>query len=485
MSSTRSGPPNAYTRAQADADEAASPSGLRGEMGVIGVLMQAIAHMAPATGIAFSAAAIFAVTLVAAPVSIAIAGVIVLMLGICLTQLAKHLPSAGGYFTYVSRGVGPRAGFFTSWLYFLYDPLLIGAVWMFAGKITESALASEYGITVPWWAITLVGVAAVTVLSFRGMSVSARAVVVVGILEVVIIAALAIHGLLSPGPGGFSWAPFDPGNAPSLTALYLGVVFGVFLYTGFETVTPLAEETRNPRRTLPLAIVISILITVVVYVFCSWGVMIGWGIDDIDGLAGDGSPLFTLAARLWDGAWLLVLLAVFNSVIALSIAAQNASTRVFYAMARVGALPRPLARIHPRFHTPVGGIALQTVITLIVCVAGGLLLGPLDTLVVVGLAVVLVMALVYSIGNLAVWRLYRREHRAEFNPVLHAMLPALSSAALLWVAYKSVYPLPEGSAGWAPLAVLLWIISGVVVTWYLGRPARRQWMEQAGQVMSE
>ncbi|MGE0215587.1 amino acid permease, partial [Mycolicibacterium sp.] len=119
MSSTRSGPPNAYTRAQADADEAASPSGLRGEMGVIGVLMQAIAHMAPATGVAFSAAAIFAVTLVAAPVSIAIAGVIVLMLGICLTQLAKHLPSAGGYFTYVSRGVGPRAGFFTSWLYFL------------------------------------------------------------------------------------------------------------------------------------------------------------------------------------------------------------------------------------------------------------------------------------------------------------------------------------------------------------------------------
>ncbi|GAA1653086.1 hypothetical protein [Mycolicibacterium murale] len=95
------------------------------------------------------------------------------------------------------------------------------------------------------------------------------------------------------------------------------------------------------------------------------------------------------------------------------------------------------------------------------------------------------MALVYSIGNLAVWRLYRGERRAEFNIALHAALPLVSSVALLWVGFKSVVPLPAGSAGWAPIAVVVWIVIGVGLTWYLGRPSRRQWMARAGEVMSE
>lgn len=60
---------------------------------------------------------------IASPLAYGIAFLIVLMLGVCLVQLALHLPSAGGYYTYVSRSLNPRAGFLTAWMFFLYDPL--------------------------------------------------------------------------------------------------------------------------------------------------------------------------------------------------------------------------------------------------------------------------------------------------------------------------------------------------------------------------
>src|SRR2546426_6833692 len=104
--------------------EAASTEGrLRsGALGLSGVLMQGITHIAPATAILFTIQLTTSYSGVTAPLAYLVAFLIVMMLGVSLTQLAKHLPSAGGYYTYVSRTVSPRAGFLTSWLFFLYEP---------------------------------------------------------------------------------------------------------------------------------------------------------------------------------------------------------------------------------------------------------------------------------------------------------------------------------------------------------------------------
>jgi amino acid transporter len=469
----------------ADSETTGRAPQLKGNLGTPGVLMQAIGHIGPATGAAFAASGIVALTLGAAPVALLVAGLIVMLIGVGLTQLARYLPSAGGYFTYVSRGVGPRAGFFVAWLSFLYDPILIAAVWAFAGAITESILRSEYGIHVPWWAIWAAGVALVTLFSYRGVELSVRVIVALGVLEIIAVLALAISGLIDPGPGGFSLKPFDPGSAPNFNSLYLGVVFSIFLFTGFESVAPLAEESRDPRRTLPKAIMISILITTVVYVLAGWGMLVGWGVNRPGSFAADPSPLFTLGHRLWGGAWIILLVAVLNSVLAVTLAAQNSATRVFFAMARSGVLPRWLSRVHRKHHTPVAAIALQTVITLALGLIGGEVLGPIDMLVFGGLATTLSMVLVYSMGNLAVWRLFRNEHRAEFHLGLHLLAPALSSAALLWVGYKSVAPLPTGAAKWAPVLVGAWIVSGAALTWWVSRPGRSHWMERARMIMGD
>src|SRR5579875_1335339 len=87
-----------------------------GALGLPPILMQAVTHIAPAVGLVLS------IQYITSPLAFVIAFLIVLTLGISLTQLARYLPSAGGYYTYVSRTVHPRAGWLTAWLYFLYDP---------------------------------------------------------------------------------------------------------------------------------------------------------------------------------------------------------------------------------------------------------------------------------------------------------------------------------------------------------------------------
>jgi amino acid transporter len=129
----------------------------RGALGLTGATMQAITHIAPAIAAFFFTTAVVGFTGVVAPLAYLIGVVIVLMLGSTLVQLSKHLPSAGGYYTYISRAIHPRAGFLTSWMYIFYSPLAGGPIYGFFGFILANELKTNYSINVPWlWWVCIV-----------------------------------------------------------------------------------------------------------------------------------------------------------------------------------------------------------------------------------------------------------------------------------------------------------------------------------------
>ena len=90
-----------------------------GAVGLAGAVMQNVTHIAPAIAAFFFTATIVSFSGAHAPLAYFLGFLVVLALGMCLVQLAKRFPSAGGYFTYVSRTVGPRAGFLTGWMFVL------------------------------------------------------------------------------------------------------------------------------------------------------------------------------------------------------------------------------------------------------------------------------------------------------------------------------------------------------------------------------
>src|SRR5256884_3155181 len=285
-------------------------------LGLIGVTMQAITHIAPAIAALFFTQFIVSLAGITAPLAYVVGVLVVLMLGNTLVQFSKHLPSAGGYYTYVSRALSPRAGFITSWMYVLYSPLSGGPIYGFFGFILAGELKAHYDINVPWlwWACILVGAPIVAFLQYRGIRISVRTVVVLGAAEILIVLALAITGFANPGPGGVSLGVFNFNNKIALSGFALAVVLAVQGLTGWEAAAPLAEETRDPKRNVPRSVMLSICILGAFLVFTFWGIITGFGPSAVDKLIGSPDlPGLALAHLHWGGAWWLILAPVFTS----------------------------------------------------------------------------------------------------------------------------------------------------------------------------
>ena len=175
-------------------DPAARGGGVQSDLeadaiGLLGATMQAITHIAPAIAGFFFTAFIVSLAGITAPLAYFIGFLVVLMLGSTLAQLSKHMPSAGGYYTYVSRGLNPRLGFLTSWMYILYSPVTGGPVAGFFGYIVQGELLSNWNIDVPWlwWVTILVFCPLTAFLQWRDIKLSARFMLITGGLEMIIV----------------------------------------------------------------------------------------------------------------------------------------------------------------------------------------------------------------------------------------------------------------------------------------------------------
>jgi amino acid transporter len=428
------------------------------------VLMQSITHIAPAVGLVFVLQFITTMAGIAAPLAFAMAFFIVLAIAVCMVQLALHLPSAGGYYTYVSRALNPKAGFLAAWMFFLYEPPTPALNLAFLSFMLHNIFKMEAGINCPWYVFFLTAVCLITVLTYRGIEISATCVMWLTGIEILIVVCLAVAGFMHPGDGRVHLQDFASWHSFRQKGFYLAVVFSILIFTGFESVAPLAEETRDPKRTLPRAVLLSTTFTGVLFVVCSMAILTGWGNSHIASFAASTeAPVILLAKRLWGTAWVLVLIAVTNSILAVAIAGNNAATRVFFAMGRARSLPAVLDYVHPRFQTPRNAILFQTLLTLAIGLGVGFWIGPDQEYYVGGVAMTMGLMFIYCAGNVGVFFYYRRERPAEFHFFLHFLLPLLSTISLLWVTYKSAVPLPEPPVRYAPILAGVWLFAGVVV----------------------
>jgi amino acid transporter len=462
-----------------------------GALSLVDALFQNITHIAPAIAGFFFTQFVVGLAGASAVLAYLIGVLVVLGLGTCLAILAKHFPSAGGYFTYISRTVHPRAGFLSAWTFIFYSPIVTGPVCAFFGFVMENQLKAAYGFRFPWWAFVLIAVPAVTVLMLLGITLSVRTIVILGTLEMLIVLALALSGLADPGPGGFTFRVFDPSFDPGHVAVaggfFLAVVFSIQGLTGWEAAVPLAEETENPRRNVPRAIIGSVVILGVLLVIAYWGQIVGWGTNDVKGLTGSPTlPAFVLATKYWGGAWPVVLVAMFSSTIAVALATQNVATRMWYGMARQGALPKVVAKVDPKRKTPVVAILVQFVMAMGIGLGVGFYLGPDVTFFfLVGLTLVLAIIFVYVMANFGLVFYYWRERRSEFNWFFHFLLPLGTSGLLAYSVVKSFEPFPPEPYGYSPAIVGGWMLVGVGVLFYLKRRGKEEWLAKAGAIVEE
>lgn len=457
----------------------------RGSITLPGVLMQSVTAISPAIAGLFTVAGTAGQAGVTAPLAYLGAFVIALLLGSVLVQFSKHISSVGSYFTFTSRSLGVRAGIVVGWVYLLFYPVVVAQVGSFMGDSLEQTLKAEYGITFPWWIFMVVIIAFVAFTAWRGVELSIKLLIVMGAIEIIVVLALSIWGFVLPGDGGITLDWVIPSNAPSTSGLFLGVVFAIFALTGWDAAAPLAEESVEPRRTVPRAVIGSIVILGVFLVIASWGQMSGFGANDVDGFVESGVPGFVLAKEYWGPAWVIVPLALLNSAIAVAIAATNASVRFILGLSRAGVLPASLSKVHPRFKTPTNAIILQTVVNVLLGIVLPFLIGVGNVYGVTGFWFTFSLAVVYVISNVGLFVFYRKQHRDEFNWFLHFVVPLLGIIGLVVLVFFSVYPaLPPFPISLAPIVVLAWTVIGIVVMLVVYRGPQKAKIDAAARADS-
>src|SRR5258708_5046423 len=349
-------------------------------IGFPGVLFQSITTMAPAGAVAFSLGAAIPFTGGALPLAVGLALIICIFVALNIGSMARYLPSAGGYFTYVSRGLGSQVGWLTGWLFTFVYIFLIPLTLLVLGPVTDSFLSSTFHFSLGpnGWAIYAVIWAAISFsLTYFGIKISADVGIILGAIEICVFLVLSIWLIITAGRSN-TLATFNPASSfQSGLGGWQGVLFGmlfVFLaFSGFESSATLGEETRNPRRTVPRAILLATVCIGVFYVFCSYAGVVGWNLDKISAYPSNSNPWGALATKVWGPLAFIVILTILNSSLGNTNAGVIAGARQLYAMGRIKALPGVLGRTN-RYNTPGLPFTLALALPPLIAVSPSLIL---------------------------------------------------------------------------------------------------------------
>ena len=448
-------------------------------VGLPGVLFQSITMMAPAAAVAFAFFPGIATAGGSFPLAVVLALVACMLLALSIGQLAIHLPAAGGFYTYVSRGLGRSLGFLTGWLtipvYLLFMPVNL----LVFGFVAEGFVQAEFKVDIAWWIWAIPLAVVMGLLTFLGIRISARTLVVLGLIEIVTFLLLSFF-LLGHAPDGNTAQAFTPAlsGSPDLggwKAVLQGAVFAFTAFIGFESAAPLAEESRDARRIIPRAIFISALIIGLFFVLTSYAGVAGYGFDhifpssptDMHSYITDPSatPWLTLAEAVWGQAGLVIVsLVLLNSAAANTAAGYTALGRIIFAMGRAGALPAFLGRLHSRYRSPYVVLVLGGLISIGLAIWVTKAYGPLPGNLTLILAVLTLCILVAYIGvSITVFFYYRREHPGDFNVVLHAVIPFLATLLVAAVLFAQFYPVqPTFPANLAAPIAAGWLVVGII-----------------------
>src|SRR6266516_2561184 len=309
----------------------------------------------------------------AAPLAARIGAVGVLALGWVITMYASRYRGAGAIYDYLRR-INPILGMFAAGMYFVGTLVLDAGGYLVIGLLCSQVLANYLGWNVPWWVASLVAAALLFTVNHLGVKVATRVQLTLTGISVIPLLILALAILFKGGDAGLTLQAFNPTLVP-LNGLFIGVLFAITLFIGFETAAVLGEETTNPRRSILRAVIYTVLIGAAFYLLMIYSSAIGFGLNHTDKWATDPLALDTLATR-YVGSWLAVLIdiAVLLDALAVMSAFMATTARGWFAVARAGLLPSPLAR-QSRFGTPLGGNLLVIIVVLVVTVVTAIVLG--------------------------------------------------------------------------------------------------------------
>jgi amino acid transporter len=430
-------------------------------LGVTGVIYFVMSAAAPLTATAGVVTTGYAVSeLNGIPVAFLAVGVIMAIFSVGYVAMARHMVNAGAFYAYISQGLGKTPGIMAAWVALLSYNAMVFCLY---GAISAAALPlveKFFGFSPPWWIIALLVWAIVGVLGVMRVEVNGNILAVLLTLEVLVIVLFDFTNLLHPAVGGLSVETLSPGAlfAPGIGALLAIVNLG---FIGYESSVVFAEESRNPRRTVPIATYLAVAIISILYAFSAWTMTVATGPGNIVAVAQrDGAETFFKMTEPHLGSGIITIAQTLfvTGVFACSVSFHNTTARYIFALGRERVFPETFGRTVARSGAPKAASIAQTVLGFLIIVFFAIFgLDPLVHLfyyvgTVGGVGILLLML----VTSLAVIGYFRHRPEAE-NTWRRLVAPAIATVALTVVMILVL----------ANMSTLLGVEEGDPIAWML------------------
>jgi amino acid transporter len=462
-------------------------------VGLIGVLFLTVTGAAPISAMLFNVpVGVGYGNGLGVPAAFLVATIVLLIFSIGYAAMARKVTAVGGFYSFISHGLGRELGmamgFGSVVAYSVFEASLCGGfAYFFNLKILELT-----GANVPWPYLALFMVALIAILTYFDVRLSSILLGIALIGEVVILLIFDIGIFANPGVNAQlaavnpvnAFQGFEAHNELAAGAAGIGLFFAFWSWVGFEMAPNYGEESRDPKRIVPLSLYISVVGLGIFYIITSWAAVSGYPVlDDAIKQAQTNSAQFFLApATQLIGPWVAVVMSylILTGAFACGMAFHNTAARYFYSLGRERVLPAALGRTHPTYRSPYVASLTQSAIAAVIILLFWIFAGGDDPntqayLMVYGLMAVLGTILVMvaqAIVSLAIIAYFRTHHRNEhhwWSTFLAPLLAFVLQAYVLWLLVSNIDFLGGGFAlaDWLlPIAVIVLAI-GLAGAFYL------------------
>ncbi len=435
-----------------------------------GLVSQSIAGMAPTCDVVAFMTAGAAFALVALPLSYLLAFGLTFIEVNTLYHLSKHRGSAGGYYSYVSAGLGPRAALVTGLMVIFYQLVSVAGVPVYVAGVFLPGLAKAYlGTALPSWfwvPMILFFIGVPWALSVAGIRPTVKTLVLTSATEIVfLIVASAV--IIARSPLRTPLHPFDLA-AVGVKGVALGMIFAITSFIGVGSHAPLGEEAKGVRtqqgRLIGKAAILSLTMVAVALTISAYALTVGWGQAAMASFASSPAPGVTVFLRYLGpvGAVALVVLAI-NSALMDDTALLNSTARVLYAVSRDRLLQTSFSVVN-RHRAPAAALSAVAALATAVGLGFGLWLGPAGAFDVLTTAVLFGLVTAHTLMNVSLMRISYRERRAT-QVLFHLVLPVVAMALFWFVLYESVVPFAFPLA-WAAVLWAVVLAGALAWTWW-------------------
>ena len=391
----------------------------------------------------------------------AFGSLMLLAVALNIRVFARRSASAGSLYEYARRAFGARGALLCGWA-LLWAYALVGVAGITGFAVFASALLAAIHVTLPPIVPVALCLGIAFACSFRDIRLSTITLLLLEAgsvtLILVLFAVVLAHTKTLVDPAQLTL------RGANLSGIALGATVAIFSLVGFESATSLGEEAHDPTRTIPAAVILSVVVSGAFFIFCAYVEVLGaHGLPaSLDKL---GAPLDALAdAAKVPLLKLAIDVGALLSSFSITLASLNAGARIVFDQSRDGLFPAALGRSHPRFRTP--STALLLFAGAVAAVGGGMVLtgiAPLDAFNDT--------ATLGSFGFIAIYvfvaagaPVYMRRLRSL--RIRHLAISAFTLALLLLPAIGSVYPIPAPPANVFPYVFAAYFIIGVGLLWH-------------------